>query len=143
VPSTRIDRALQILLAITLLAAGALKIVDPRAFAVSVARVGVPTWSLGPIAILLPWLEVTVALALLATRRYRDAAEWLALGMLLVFSATLWRTETCGCFGSRGGWMNHPAVGLARNAVLIAIAAALILRRRRKPTSPAGPASPA
>ena len=141
--TTRIDRVLQIVLALTLLAAGALKIVDPRAFAVSVARVGVPSWSVGPLAILLPWLEVTVAVALLGTRRYRDAAEWLALGMLLVFTATLWRTESCGCFGSSISWMNHPAVGLARNAVLIAIAAWLIARRRKTTSGRSGPASPA
>lgn len=141
-PSTRIDRLLQVVLALTLLAAGALKIVDPRAFAVAVARTGVPSWSIGPLAILLPWLEVTVAVALLATRRYRDAAEALALGMLIAFTATLWQTESCGCFGSAGSWMNHPAVGLARNAILIAIAAFLIVRRR-KATSRSGPASPA
>jgi uncharacterized membrane protein YphA (DoxX/SURF4 family) len=142
VPSTRIDRALQIVLALTLLAAGALKIADPRAFATSVARLGIPMAMVGPIAILLPWLEVTVAVALLATRRYRDAAEWLALGLLLIFTATLWRTESCGCFGSASSWMNHPAVGVVRNALLIAIAATLIVRRRRA-TSRSGPASPA
>lgn len=141
--STRIDRVLQIVLALTLLAAGALKIVDPRAFAGAVARVGVPSWSVGAIAILLPWVEVTVALALLATRRYRDAAEWIALGMLVAFTPTLLRGEDCGCFGGSAAWMNHPAVGLVRNALLIAIAATLIVRRRRNPTSPAGPASPA
>lgn len=140
--TTRIDRVLQIVLALTLLAAGVLKIVDPRAFAVSVARVGVPPWSVGPLAILLPWLEVTVAVALLATRRYRDAAECLALGMLLVFTATLWRTDSCGCFGGSVSWMSHPAVGVVRNLVLIAIAAWLVVRRR-KATSRSEPASPA
>jgi len=141
--STRIDRVLQIALALTLLAAGALKIVDPRAFAVSVARVGVPSWSVGPIAILLPWLEVTVALALLATRRYRDAAEWLALGMLIAVTPALWRTESCGCFGGGESWMNQPAVGLVRNAVLVAIAAWLIWRRRKTTSGRSGPASTA
>jgi len=142
VTSTRIDRALQIVLALTLLAAGALKVVDPRAFAVAVARVGVPGWSIAPLAILLPWVEVTVAVALLATRRYRDAAEVLALGMLLVFTAVSWRGERCGCFGNTVTWMNHPAAGVARNLILIAIAAVLVVRRRRA-TSRSGPASPA
>jgi hypothetical protein len=144
VPSTRIERVLQIVLALTLLAAGALKIVDPGAFAVSVARIGVPLWTVGPAAILLPWVEIVCAAALLGTRRYRDAAEVLALGLLVVFTAVLalGRMETCNCFGSGGGWMGHPAVGLARNAILIAIAAYLVARRR-KATSRSEPTSPA
>jgi uncharacterized membrane protein YphA (DoxX/SURF4 family) len=142
--SIRIDRSLQIVLGLTLLAAGALKILDPRPFAVSIARIGVPAWTVGPAAILLPWVEVVCGLALLATRRYRDAAEVLTLGLLIAFTGTLalGKAESCACFGSHAGWMGHPAVGLARNAVLIAIAAVLILRRR-KTTSRAGPASPA
>jgi hypothetical protein len=144
VSSIRIDRILQVVLGLTLVAAGALKVVDPRAFAVSVARIGVPAWTIGPAAILLPWVEIVCGTALLATRRYRDAGEVLALGLLTVFTAIVaaGKTDSCHCFGSRTGWMGHPAVALTRNAILIAMAAWLVMRRRRA-TSRSGPASTA
>ena len=61
---TRTDRALQIVLAIAFLAAGVLKILDPATFAVSIARLRmVPMAIVGPVAILLPWIEVMAAAA--------------------------------------------------------------------------------
>jgi hypothetical protein len=143
---TRIDRVLPIVLAIAFLAAGVLKIADPAVFAVSIARLRmIPMEAVGAVAILLPWIEVTAAVALFVPK-YRDAAAKLILGLLgaftLILSIALLRgaAGSCGCFGKADGFLNRADVAVVRNAILIALAVALI---RRKPTSPAAPASPA
>jgi hypothetical protein len=142
---TRIERIAPIVLGAVFLAAGVLKVLDPHAFAVSIARLRiVPMALVGPVAILLPWIEIVGALALLDPRT-RDAALKVLLGMLAVFTAVLvvglLRGGTsCGCFGKADSVFNRAEVALARNVLLIALAAAAM---RRFPTSPASPASPA
>lgn len=146
---TRTDRILEVALGLAFLAAGAIKVADPADFAVVLSKLGLlPPLLIGAAAILLPWVEIVAGLALLVTRRYRDAAEWLILGLLLIFTVVLAASVvrgtagSCGCFGDGLPLLNHPAAGLTRNGLLIAAAATLIVRRR-KATSPAGPASPA
>jgi uncharacterized membrane protein YphA (DoxX/SURF4 family) len=142
---TRIDRLIPIALGVVFLAAGSLKIVDPHAFAVSIARLRiVPMALVGPTAILLPWVEVVAAVALLIPT-YRPAALKLLLGMLALFTAILGMgllrgVPSCGCFGKADSLLNRADVALARNVVLMALAVVAV---RRKPTSPAAPASPA
>ena len=145
-PWTRTERALQIVLAIAFLAAGVLKITDPAAFAVSIARLRmIPMEAVGPAAIFLPWIEVVAAVALFVPT-YRRPAVTLVLALLggftLILGIALLRgtAGSCGCFGKGDGVLNRADVALVRNAVLIALAVALI---RRKPTSAATPASPA
>jgi uncharacterized membrane protein YphA (DoxX/SURF4 family) len=143
----RIDRGLEIALGLVFLAAGVLKIADPIAFAVSLALQRVlPLSLIGPVAILLPWVEVVAGLALIATRRYRDAAGWLILSLLIPFtvvivvSMTRGTGDSCGCFGEGANFLNRPEVGLIRNALLGTAAVVLIRRRitsRSEPTSPA------
>lgn len=142
---TRTDRWIPIALGAVFLAAGILKILDPHAFAVSIARLRiVPMALVGPTAILLPWVEVVAAAALLIPA-YRDASLKLLLGMLVAFTAILGigllrGATSCGCFGKADSAFNRADIALARNVVLIALA---VLAIRRKPTSPAAPASPA
>jgi putative oxidoreductase len=143
---TRTDRGLQIVLGVAFLGAGVLKIVDPAAFAVSIARLRmVPMEFVGAVAILLPWIEVATAGALFVPK-YRDPAVKLLLALLgaftLILAIALLRgtAGSCGCFGKGDGFLNRTDVAVARNAVLIALAVVLL---RRKPTSPAGPASTA
>ena len=142
---TRIERVAPIVLGAVFLAAGILKVVDPHAFAVSIARLRiVPMALVGPIAILLPWIEIVGAAALLVPR-YREAALKLLLGMLVVFTVALGigllrGGTSCGCFGKADMVLNRPEVALVRNVLLIALAA---LTMRRSSTSPAAPASPA
>lgn len=142
---TRTERLVPIALGLVFLAAGILKIVDPLAFAVSIARLRIaPMAVVGPVAILLPWIEVVAAVALLIPS-YRDAALKLLMGMLVLFTAILGigllrGAASCGCFGKADSLLNRADVALARNVVLIALAA---LAMRRKTTSPAAPASPA
>jgi hypothetical protein len=143
----RIDRALELALGAVFLAAGVLKIADPTGFAVSLALMKtLPGALIGPVAILLPWVEVVSGLALIATRRYRDAATWLLLSLLIPFTVALVVSllrETggsCGCFGGASSFLNRPEVGLVRNVALGAAAVVLI---RRRVTSRSGPTSPA
>jgi uncharacterized membrane protein YphA (DoxX/SURF4 family) len=142
---TRTDRALRIVLGAVFLAAGILKIVDPAAFAISIARLRIlPMALVGPAAILLPWIEVVSAAALVLPK-FRRAALQLLLGLLIVFSAVLGigllrGATSCGCFGSSDGFLSRADVALVRNLILLALVGFLLLR---KPTSPASPASPA
>ena len=142
---TRIERLIPIVLGLVFLAAGILKIVDPLAFAVSIARLRIaPMAVVGPVAILLPWIEVVAAVALLIPG-YRDPALKLLTGMLVLFTAILGigllrGASSCGCFGKADSLLNRADVALARNVVLIALAA---FAMRRKTTCPAAPASPA
>ena len=139
----RIERLLGAALAVVFLAAGAAKILDPLGFAVSVARLRVvPTALLGPMAILLPWIEVVGAAALFWPKFRRPALQ-LLVALLVAFTAVLGAglvrgTTSCGCFGSADGFLNRTDVALGRNAVLLGAAGFLLLR---KPTSPASPAS--
>lgn len=144
---SRIDRGLEIALGAVFLAAGVLKIADPTGFAVSLALMRtLPDALIGPVAILLPWVEVVAGLALIVTRRYRDAATWLILSLLIPFTAALIVSMagdaggSCSCFGGGAGFLNRPEVGLVRNVVLGAAAVVLI---RRRVTSRSGPTSPA
>ena len=145
-PLTRIERTLQLVLAAAFLAAGVLKIADPAAFAVSIARLRmIPMEGVGAVAILLPWIELAAAVALFVPK-YRDAAAKLMLGLLgaftLILGIALLRGTggSCGCFGKGDGFLNRADVAVLRNVVLIALAVFLI---RRRPTSPAAPSSPA
>jgi hypothetical protein len=146
---SRIDRVLEIALALAFVAAGTLKVFDPAAFALSLAGARLlPIFAVGAAAILLPWIEIVSGLALLLTRRYRDAATLLILGLLVLFTAGLavelarGSTSSCGCFGPGVAFLNRPDVGLGRNLLLLAAAGALVVRRR-KATSRGEPASPA
>ena len=61
----RINRLAPYVLGLVFVATGILKILDPAAFAFSVARLRiVPMAMVGPIAILLPWIELVAGVAL-------------------------------------------------------------------------------
>lgn len=89
------------------LAAAWPKIADPPGFAEAIhAYALVPAALLAPMALVLPWLEGLLALALL-TGVARRSAALLASLLLLVFMAALsinlWRGHPvdCGCFGTK------------------------------------------
>ncbi len=120
----------RIALSVVFLAAAVPKILDPHAFAVAVFRYQmVPYPLVNLLAVYLPWIELVAAVALLMPR-FNDAAAFLMLGMLLVFTTAitinLFRgiDMACGCFttnpdAARIGWRK-----VAENAGLIAMAAA-------------------
>lgn len=84
------------------------KIIDPADFARSIENYRLfPAWSVGPLAITLPWLELWAALLLFRENWRRSAA--LILGIMLTafmlavgFNLGRGLDFECGCFGSGG-----------------------------------------
>lgn len=143
-PSMRI-KAARAVLGLAFVAAGAMKVADPAAFALSIARMQLlPRGAIGPAAIVLPWIEVVAGIALLGLPRWRPAALALTATLLVAFTAALavvllrGTTGGCGCFGAEGGVLGRPDVGIVRNLVLGGLA---VLLATSSPRS--GPASPA
>ena len=124
------------LVAAALGAAGLLKLADPGRFAAEIAAFRlVGGTATGVLAVYLPWLELTVAAALM-TVRFRTAGRLGAAVLLAVFSLALvsaWARGLdveCGCFGRVAS--GPVAFGLARNGLLlIALWGAGRLRRSR------------
>jgi putative oxidoreductase len=118
--------------------AGVLKIADPAKFAVDVANYRlVPHAWINPVAILLPWIEVTAGAFVLAGI-WRRAAALVITGLTVVFFAAIVSALArglnieCGCFGTVGGrhvgWVN-----LAIDATLFSLAALLVKRSKDSP----------
>ena len=132
------------------LAACIAKIRDPAAFALAVHRYRIlPGEWVNLAAIVLPWIELTAGLALLAApARLRAAGALLLAGMLTVFtiaiSLNLLRgiEASCGCFSTRADAAVSDGWNLVRNGALIWLALAVYLdgvRRafpRRAPEAP-------
>jgi putative oxidoreductase len=98
--------AARILLGLVFIAAALPKIADPPGFAKAIwAYALFPPWSLNPLALLLPWLELVCGLALCLGRWLRAAALWCA-ALLLSFSVAIainlarHHPTDCGCFGT-------------------------------------------
>jgi uncharacterized membrane protein YphA (DoxX/SURF4 family) len=96
----------RVVLGLVFMAAALSKISDPPGFAKAIwAYQLFPTWSLHPIALVLPWLEWFCGLALCLGVWIRAAALWVG-GLLLAFclalSVNLVRGQVvdCGCFGA-------------------------------------------
>ena len=123
-------------LAGVLIAAALPKISNPDQFALAVYQYQLlPTMLVNPVAIYLPWLEISCAAALIVLPSARRGALLMVAGMLVVFTlAIAWvvvrgQAIPCGCFGgddsTAAGWWS-----LARNCGLLALTA-LALRSTR------------
>src|SRR5438132_12972215 len=127
---------LRIVLAGLFVLAGGLKLLDPAAFAVEINRYQlIPWWSCALLALLLPWLEICVGIALLTRWFSRGALTWVT-ALLIVFSLALLSAMLrglsidCGCFGRL--WQSTGTFWpLVRNVVLLAITVFLWWRPRR------------
>jgi hypothetical protein len=143
-------RLAELLVALVLGAAGLLKIWDPPAFALSIARLGLmPDLLLAPAAVLIPWWELAGAVGLFLRPPWRAAGRAIAAGLLLAFTAALglaWLrgqgAASCGCFGVEGGVWARVDVGFLRNLLLL-ILLSLGLRGQRAAGCGTAPASPA
>jgi uncharacterized membrane protein YphA (DoxX/SURF4 family) len=101
-----VSAALRLYLGAVFLAACWYKIADPGAFALSIATYDIlPSWLVHPMALMLPWIELLVALTLIAGFWTRASA--LAVGgMMVMFIAALGIAlskdlqMSCGCFAS-------------------------------------------
>lgn len=94
------------LLGAAFLAAALPKIADPPGFAEAIhAYALIPAAFLAPMALVLPWLEGLLALALITGLARRSAALLASLLLLIFMGAlalNLWRGHPvdCGCFGA-------------------------------------------
>lgn len=137
----RMALAARLLLGGVLAAAALPKLLDPPAFAQAIhAYRLLPLAWVNPAALLLPWLELLLALALLGGAWLRAAALW-ALGLMAVFILALGlnlargNPVDCGCFGSGAPKPREARLVEMRWALLrdlgLALLALRLLRRER------------
>jgi hypothetical protein len=129
-------------LSVVLLYAGAVKLLDTRAFAEDIGNYRLFPTLAPPLAVTLPPIEIATGLALAFGRgALRQGAALLGVGLLLVFtiavaSARLRGIDVrCGCFGTGGGPVTTLVVlrdiGFTLWAVLV-----LVLERRASDAQP-------
>ena len=124
--------ASRLILAALFLLAGSTKLVDPRGWRKALREFSVPGLLTGPLMVLLPLAEISVAIALLpaalAWYGARGALALLIAFMLAVaFAMIRGRKPDCHCFGQ----LHSAPVGsqtLVRNALLGALAGWLAMR---------------
>ncbi len=120
------------------LLSGFRKILFPADFALAVYRFHLlPGPLVNMVALWLSWLEVVSALMLLLVPRYRVAALWIVLAMLLLFTGgiaiNLLRGSAfgCGCFGSSSAEAPLGMLQLLRNGALVVLAACALFAEAR------------
>ncbi len=115
-------------LGILFIAASYYKIVSPGAFAHQIYNYKIlPPWTINPLAILLPWVQLLCGVALL-TNTFTKGASVLIVMMLAVFQIALASALlrglniSCGCFKSGGSaatwWTFARDTGLLALAIL-------------------------
>jgi len=133
--------AIRLVLTALFVWAAVAKIADPRAFQDAIASYHLLPWLPGAVAtVWLPWLELTLAIALWQPRFSRTSAAMLAMlcAVFLVALVQAWLRGidiTCGCFGdssvvSGADYLPY----LARDAGLVALA--VVLWRLEKNAAP-------
>ena len=120
--------------------AGALKMADPAKFVLDVGNYRlVPDELINLVAILIPWIEITAGVFVLAGIWLR-AAALVITGLTALFFAVIVSALArglnieCGCFGTIGGkhigWVN-----LAIDSTLLFLAGLLVLRSKDGPAN--------
>ena len=128
----------RVLLGLVFIVAALPKIADPPGFAKAIwAYELFPAWSLHPLALVLPWLELLCGLALCLGIWIRAAAAWVAVMLLsfgLALSINLARHHPvdCGCFGAAAPRTEAQRLAdmrwvLLRDAGLLLLAAQVLL----------------
>ncbi len=85
------------------------KIIEPLAFATSIAHYGIlPNWAVNASALVLPWLEIITGILLVLGYRVRLNAIFTGAMLVIFTSAVAYAVVLglkidCGCFGSQGG----------------------------------------
>ncbi len=125
--NARLQLVARIFLAALFIYAGLPKILAPQAFALVVFRFHLlPDDLINTVALLLPWLEIFAAFALLLPSWRRAGMLWLTI-MLGIATAALAISLVrgldidCGCFTLQPGRSHIGWWSLARNAALIAL----------------------
>jgi putative oxidoreductase len=116
--------------------AGILKILDPVAFAGSVAAYKIMPYGLNYlVAATLPWIETVCGILLVVGYRVKAAAS-IILVMNLVFMVALASTIVrgldidCGCF-KQGGEKTSAWIAILRDVLFLAAAVFLVSRKER------------
>lgn len=147
--SPKLAQAARILLGLVFIAAALPKLADPPGFAKAIwAYALFPPWSLNPLALLLPWLELVCGLALCLGRWVRAAALWssvLLVSFSLALAINLARHHPidCGCFGSTAPKSEAERLvdmrwALLRDIGLLLLAVQVAWTTFREPPRPAG-----
>jgi uncharacterized membrane protein YphA (DoxX/SURF4 family) len=126
-------RSCRVLVGLVFIAAALAKIGDPAAFATQIHHFRLAPIALENLAaVLLPWIELLMGLALVLDLRARSGA-WLAAAMMAVFTLAVASAMArnldfeCGCFGTADA-TRVGAKKLLENVVLTALS--LIASRR-------------
>lgn len=128
-----IDLALRLLVGGAFVFAGALKVANPAKFATDIGNYRLaPHELINLIAILLPWVEVTTGVFVLAgiwTRAAAAIITSLTVSFFFIIVSALARglNIECGCFGTVGG-KHIGLVSLAIDTALFGLAAVLLKR---------------
>ena len=129
----KLNVLLRLLVGGAFVVAGALKVADPAKFALDVSHYRlVPYELINLVAILLPWIEITSGLFVLAGIWLRAAAlviTSLTVMFLVLIVSALARglNIECGCFGTVGG-KHIGLVNLVIDSSLLALSALLVKR---------------
>lgn len=141
----RLTLASRLLLGLVFIFAAVPKLADPPGFAKAIwAYALFPAWSLAPLALVLPWLELACGLALCAGLWLRAAALWigaLLLAFCLALGLNLARRHPvdCGCFGGAAPKTEAQRItdmrwALLRDAgLLLLVVQVLAATRKRNP----------
>ena len=142
-PRDLAEGAARLALGAVFLCAGALKALDPAAFAAAVDRYRLlPYPAAAALALYLPWLEIACGAGVFWVRTRLGALN-LLLGLCVMFSAALasawWRhlDITCGCFGLGAGGPTALLFSLVRSLAL-GLASGLLLWGELRPAPPSG-----
>ena len=129
----KLNVILRLLVGGAFVVAGALKVADPAKFALDVSNYRlVPYELINLVAILLPWIEITSGLFVLAGIWLRAAAlviTSLTVMFLVLIVSALARglNIECGCFGTVGG-KHIGLVNLVIDSALLVLSALLVKR---------------
>ncbi len=137
-----IERGARLLLGMVFLYAAAGKIVDPADFAQAIANYQIlPSAWINLTALFLPWLELVCGLGLV-TGVCKYASTLLVTLMLVAFTAALAYAAYrgldihCGCFSTDGGATPRLWLDLARDLILLSLAAMVLYQIRRSEPLP-------
>lgn len=137
--ASRLAQFLRLGLALLFLAAGIPKILDPQAFAHAIDGFQIlPAITVPPTALILPWLEVLLAFALLC-RVWLTATLVLTNILLAIFLGAVlsaaWRglDVACGCFGPADSLPAHMWGYIGRDALFLLAGLFLTWLHARQP----------
>jgi putative oxidoreductase len=109
------------------------KIIDPPAFARSIANYQIlPRALVNPAALLMPWLELVCGVSLITGLLVRGSALILS-GLLVTFTAALTLSLIrgldihCGCFTANSGAWTNLYLDIALDVILLAIAVFIVI----------------